>query len=383
LAIPHYTSACLDADGKKDTPGCIYQAAPMDQSVGRYLEMGNTAFLYIFTTEVCLKVIGLGWGQFMVDRFNVFDFIIVVFGYLEFIPVTRLPGGNNIISAFRIFRLARVFKAAKYWPSMQAIIKTLMDTLPSLFYLTVVLCLLMFIAACSGMQLFGDVGIPNEYRANFGDFGTSMLTVFQILTGENWNEVMYVAVGHTSYGFCAFFIFTFIVGGFVILNLYLAILLSAFDCGEPPEFTLSWVTDLWQYFKKSFDKVKVRKESRGINTEMDAISVTAQRLTHYEFDPESAEQEKSTLSNEIASKEVERHVLHREKKTKLIRKALDDKSCGCISKHNRFRLRLARIVHTQRFDDLILILIIVSTLILAFESPKLTECGSKCELFVV
>jgi len=385
LAIPHYTTECLDSDGRKGGPDCIKQAAPMDETVTRYLEEGNTYFLYIFTMEVVLKMVGLGFSQFLVDRFNIFDLLIVLFGYLEFIPLTRLPGGNNILSAFRIFRLARVFKAAKYWSSMQAIIKTLMDTLPSLFYLTVVLCLLMFIAACSGMQLFGDVGIPNSYRANFSDFGTSMITVFQILTGENWNEIMNVAVGHTSYPFCFFFIFTFIVGGFVILNLYLAILLSAFDCGEPPEFSLAWVSDIWKDFTKTFDKVSVRKHGRGISTEMDKIYITANHLSPdtLEFDEEMAEQEKSTLSNEIASKEVERHVVHREKKTEAIRRALDDKSCGCISKHNRFRLRLARVVHTQRFDDLILVLIIVSTLILAFESPKLTECGSDCSLFVV
>ena len=112
----------------------------MDQSTQGILETANTAFLYVFTAEAGLKVFGLGWTQFVVDSFNVFDLVIVLIGYLEYIPFTKLPGGNGIISAFRIFRLARVFKAAKYWPSMQAIIKTLIDTLPSLGYLTVVLC---------------------------------------------------------------------------------------------------------------------------------------------------------------------------------------------------------------------------------------------------
>ena len=45
----------------------------------------------------------------------------------------------------------------------------------------------------TGMQLFGGTfsfpdGIP---PTNFDSFSVAMLTVFQILTGEDWNEVMY------------------------------------------------------------------------------------------------------------------------------------------------------------------------------------------------
>jgi hypothetical protein len=363
----------------------------MDQSTQGILEAANTAFLYIFTAEAGLKVFGLGWTQFVVDSFNVFDLVIVLIGYLEYIPFTKLPGGNGIISAFRIFRLARVFKAAKYWPSMQAIIKTLIDTLPSLGYLTVVLCLLMFIAACAGMQLFGDVGIPLDFRANFGDFGTAMLTVFQILTGENWNEVMYMAVGHTHYGFVAYFIVVFVIGGFVILNLYLAILLSAFDAGDAPEFSMEWLHDIQKSVSAFFaPPMASRTQGRGLSEEVDdsTMHVAIRELQQHKSKTllenltNKRLSEKHTLSNQIATKEVERHVAHRQHKTEAIRRALQGTSCFCVTKHNRLRLRLARIVHTQTFDNLVLALIIISTILLAFESPKLTECATDCPLFV-
>ena len=392
LAVPYYTEACLNADGKPVSGGvegvdCVVQGTTMDKATESFLEKGNEAFLYIFTAEAVLKLVGMGWSQYQADRFNIFDITIVAIGYLEYLPFSTLPGGGGMISAFRIFRLARVFKAAKYWPSMQAIIKTLIDTLPSLFYLTVVLFLLMFIAACTGVQLFGDVGIPVSYRANFGDFGTAMLTVFQILAGDNWNEVMYMAVGHTSYGYTVYFFVVFVVGGFVILNLYLAILLSAFDCGEPPEFSIAWVGEVLGSVGSYFQKLAVRKAGRDVAVEVDTSSMSVvvhemQRKNQHLFD-DLHQALDPTLSNKIATKEVERHVLHRQQKNEAIRRALHGKSCGCVSKHNRVRLQLARMVHTQRFDNFILTLIMVSTLLLALESPSLTRCGTDCPLFSI
>ena len=85
------------------------------------------------------------------------------------------------------------------------------------------------------------VGPQNDFRGNFGSFGISLLTVFQILTGENWNEVMYMGVGHTNILFFFYFFVVFVVGNFIILNLFLAILLSAFDCGDAPDWSVTSV----------------------------------------------------------------------------------------------------------------------------------------------
>ena len=395
LAIPHYTTVCLspaDDMGRReeDAEGCIEQAGEMSGALQDGLELSNNIFLGIFTAEVVLKIYGLGWGQFSVDRFNLFDLVVVIFGFGEHLPFDTIPGGGGIISAFRIFRLARVFKAAKYWPSMQSLVATLIDTLPSLTYLTIVLILLLFIAACTGMQLFGDVGIPLEFRPNFGDFGTAMLTVFQILTGENWNDVMYMSVGKTHYGFVVYFIVIFVVGGFVILNLYLAILLSAFDCGEPPDFSLGWISELKSKVLACLCLGAVRnaKTQGGYDLELE-LDLTSLELEEdsdnidFEDDSPEAVEDELSLSKGIANKEVERKVMHRRQKTAAIRKALRGKSLGCISKHSKLRLRLARIVHAASFDNAILVLIMVSTSILAFESPKLAAKGMSNTLVAV
>ena len=99
------------------------------------------------------------------------------------------------------------------------------------------LFLYMFIAAVAGMQMLGNY-IPYEERSRFTDFGIAMLTIFQMLTGENWNEVCFSAIVTTGgYYIVIYFVLVICVGNFLVLNLFLAIMLSDFNCGEPPDFS--------------------------------------------------------------------------------------------------------------------------------------------------
>jgi len=104
--------------------------------------------------------------------------------------------------------------------------------------LTFMLLLYMFIAAVAGMGLLGNY-IPYSSRSRFTDFGIAMLTIFQMLTGENWNEVMFesiISTGH--YYIVIYFLLVVLVGNFLVLNLFLAIMLSDFTCGEPPDMSI-------------------------------------------------------------------------------------------------------------------------------------------------
>jgi len=92
----------------------------------------------------------------------------------------------------------------------------------------------------AGMQLFGGKlttthGLEEDPRSNFDNFGVAVLTVFQILTGENWNEVMYNSMEVTSLWSVIYFLIVVIVGTYIILNLTLAILLSNFAVAEPED----------------------------------------------------------------------------------------------------------------------------------------------------
>ena len=82
--------------------------------------------------------------------------------------------------------------------------------------------------------------------------GIALLTVFQMLTGENWNEVMFESITTTGqYWIVLYFILIVAVGMFLVLNLFLAILLADFSCGEPPDFSID------NFFKTFFDDIAV------------------------------------------------------------------------------------------------------------------------------
>jgi hypothetical protein len=107
--------------------------------------------------------------------------------------------GGGALSAFRAvrimrtFRVLRVARLLKSMQSMQTIIDVIGRSISSFLYLALLLLLFIFIYALLGMQTFGgqfdfDEGVP---RSNFDTFNTAFITVFQVLTMENWQVVLY------------------------------------------------------------------------------------------------------------------------------------------------------------------------------------------------
>ena len=130
----------------------------------------------------------------------------------------------------RALRLLRIFKVTKYWSSLRNLVISLLNSMRSILSLLFLLFLFILIFALLGMQLFGGAfnfpeGTPD---ANFDTFVISLLTVFQVLTGEDWNEVMYdgiVSQGGISHGmvYSLYFIVLTLFGNYTLLNVFLAI----------------------------------------------------------------------------------------------------------------------------------------------------------------
>jgi len=164
---------------------------PMSSTHTEVIEIANTVLTFLFLLEMILKLIGLGFRGYISDKSNIFDGILVTVGIIE----RSLQGetGSGVI-ALRAFRLFRVFKLAKSWKGLAGILEVMKQSLNSVAYLGLLCLLCMFIFALMGMQFFGKkIKDPDGQspRANFDSIGWAMTTIFQILTGENWNEVMY------------------------------------------------------------------------------------------------------------------------------------------------------------------------------------------------
>jgi len=194
-----------------------------------FQEYTNLFFVILFTVEMLMKMYALGFSGYMVSLFNRFDFFVVLSSILEYALVKNELVPPVGLSVMRCIRLLRGFKVTKYWSAMGNLVKSLVNSISSIVALLVLLVLFIFIFALLGMQLFGGKFVIEGSRATFDSFFQACFTVFQILTGEDWNVVMYDGIqaygGIKGLGSVAliYFLFLFIAGNFILLNVFLAI----------------------------------------------------------------------------------------------------------------------------------------------------------------
>lgn len=141
----------------------------------------NRIVLAIFTLEVVLKITAertQPWRYFQ-DGWNLFDFTIVA--------VCFLPLGGGYVAVLRLFRLLRVIRLVTVIPKLQLLVTALLRSLPSMFYVCLLLFLLFYVYAVIGVILFSG----ND-PVHFGNLWTSFLSLFRIVTLEDWTDVMYL-----------------------------------------------------------------------------------------------------------------------------------------------------------------------------------------------
>ncbi|KAM9321608.1 sodium channel protein type 8 subunit alpha [Gastrophryne carolinensis] len=206
---------------------------PMTEQFEGVLFVGNLVFTGIFTAEMFLKLVAMDPYYYFQEGWNIFDSFIVSLSLMEL----GLQGVEGL-SVLRSFRLLRVFKLAKSWPTLNMLIKIIGNSVGALGNLTVVLAIIVFIFAVVGMQLFGksykdcvckinpDCVLP---RWHMNDFFHSFLIVFRVLCGE-WIETMWDCMEVAGQAMClVVFMMVMVIGNLVVLNLFLALLLSSFS----------------------------------------------------------------------------------------------------------------------------------------------------------
>ncbi|XP_076859258.1 calcium channel, voltage-dependent, L type, alpha 1D subunit, a isoform X2 [Brachyhypopomus gauderio] len=195
-------------------------------------EVVNKVLLSLFTLEMLVKMYSLGLSAYFVSLFNRFDTFVVCGGITETVLVEMQIMSPLGISVFRCVRLLRIFKVTRHWESLSNLVMSLLNSVKSIFSLLLLLFLFILIFSLLGMQVFGgkfNFDATEKNRSSFDNFPQALLTVFQILTGEDWNEVMYDGImafgGPSSSGMivCMYFVILFICGNYILLNVFLAI----------------------------------------------------------------------------------------------------------------------------------------------------------------
>ncbi|XP_062400013.1 calcium channel, voltage-dependent, N type, alpha 1B subunit, a [Sardina pilchardus] len=195
------------------------------------LYLAEFVFLGLFLTEMSLKMYGLGPRTYFHSSFNCFDFAVIIGSIFEVVWAAVKPGASSFgISVLRALRLLRIFKVTKYWNSLRNLVVSLLNSMKSIISLLFLLFLFIVVFALLGMQLFGGQFNFEEETptTNFDTFPAAILTVFQILTGEDWNAVMYHGIesqGGVRRGMFSsvYFIILTLFGNYTLLNVFLAI----------------------------------------------------------------------------------------------------------------------------------------------------------------
>lgn len=149
----------------------------------------NQLILGIFILEI-----GVKWGaempkphRYFLDPWNVFDFVIVAACFI--------PGAGQYAVVLRLLRLLRVLKLLNAIPKLQILVGALLKSIPSMFYVSVLLFLLFYVYAVAAVFLFG---VNDPYH--FGDLQNSLLSLFRGVTLEDWTDLMYIQMyGCESY----------------------------------------------------------------------------------------------------------------------------------------------------------------------------------------
>ncbi|XP_068075602.1 voltage-dependent L-type calcium channel subunit alpha-1C isoform X9 [Danio rerio] len=365
-------------------------------------DIANKVLLALFTGEMLLKMYSLGLQAYFVSLFNRFDSFVVCGGILETILVETKIMSPLGISVLRCVRLLRIFKITRYWNSLSNLVASLLNSVRSIASLLLLLFLFIIIFSLLGMQLFGGkFNFDETRRSTFDNFPQSLLTVFQILTGEDWNSVMYdgiMAYGGPSFPgmlVCIYFIILFICGNYILLNVFLAIavdnladaesLTSAQKEEEEEKERKKLARTASPEKRQNSEKPPLEDEKKEEKIELKSITSdgetpTATKINIDEYTGEDNEEKNPYPVNDFPAgeddeEEPEMPVGPRPRPLsdiQLKEKAVpmpQAKAFFIFSPSNKFRVLCHKIVNHNIFTNLILFFILLSSISLAAEDP--------------
>ena len=190
------------------------------EAYGEELLLFNHVVLAVFIVEIVVKLVA-EWPRplrYFKDGWNVFDFSIVA---LSLVPAT-----GEFAMAARLIRLLRVFRLVSALPELRLIVSTLVRSVPGMANVIVLMTIIFYVYGVMGYHLFHE----ND-PTHWSSLGISLLTLFRIVTLEDWTDVMYTAMELHPFAWIYFVSFV-VVGTFVIINLFIAVVINNLDAAK-------------------------------------------------------------------------------------------------------------------------------------------------------
>lgn len=210
------------------------------QRYGKLVHLLDWIIIWLFALEAALKMAqhGRHFYRYFQDPWNIFDFTIVV--------VCFLPVDAQYAAVLRLARVLRALRLISTVPQLQLLVGSLIKSLPSMFYVGILLALMFYIYAVMGVFLWRD----ND-PVHFRDLQTSMLSLFRVVTLEDWTDIMYIQMhGSDRYPFsaqdraayegrfnsvarpvigAAYFVSFVLLGTMIMLNLFIGVIIKSME----------------------------------------------------------------------------------------------------------------------------------------------------------
>ncbi|XP_071993345.1 voltage-dependent L-type calcium channel subunit alpha-1S isoform X2 [Engystomops pustulosus] len=368
------------------------------ESLTKAQDIANQVLLALFTMEMILKIYALGFQSYFMSLFNRFDCFVVCTGLLEILLVASNVMSPLGISVLRCIRLLRIFKITRYWTSLNNLVASLLNSVRSIASLLLLLFLFMIIFALLGMQMFGgkfDFEDTDIRRSTFDTFPQALITVFQILTGEDWNSVMYngiMAYGGPSFPgmlVCIYFVILFVCGNYILLNVFLAIAVD--NLAEAENLTSAQKAKAEERKKKKLARTQPDKSEEEKlllakkleqKAKVDGISTTAKlKIDEFESNVNEIKDPYPSADFPGDDEEEEPDIPLSPRPRPLAELQLKEKavpmpeasSFFIFSPTNKIRVLCHRIVNATTFTNFILLFILLSSISLAAEDPIRTD----------
>jgi voltage-gated sodium channel len=193
--------------GLETSPALVAAHAPLFRAL-------DTLVLALFTAELAVRLLAHGARPlgFLRSPWNVFDLVLVVLAYV--------PAVGPLSTVARLARVLRVLRLVSAAPQLRLIVETMLRSIPSLGYVTLLLGLLLYVYAVVGVKLFAAAD-PEHW----GSLGAALVTLFGVLTLEGWVELQRTAMNATPLAWIYFSSFV-LVAVFVMVNLFVAVVLN-------------------------------------------------------------------------------------------------------------------------------------------------------------
>uniref|UniRef100_A0A8D3D2P5 Calcium voltage-gated channel subunit alpha1 Ib n=1 Tax=Scophthalmus maximus TaxID=52904 RepID=A0A8D3D2P5_SCOMX len=332
------------------------------------LEICNIVFTSMFSLEMILKLTAFGSFSYLRNPYNVFDGVIVIISVCEI--VGQSDGG---LSVLRTFRLLRVLKLVRFMPALRRQLVVLMKTMDNVATFCMLLMLFIFIFSILGMHIFGckfslktETGDTVPDRKNFDSLLWAIVTVFQILTQEDWNVVLYNGMAATSPLAALYFVALMTFGNYVLFNLLVAILVEGFQAEG--DANRSYSDD--DRSSSNFDESE-RHDSIKLSGEPTGFCHNLLKATYY------------TMFFQFF---LFLYLCFRVQKMTEVYKpdwceSREEWSVYLFSPRNKFRLLCQSIIAHKLFDYVVLAFIFLNCITVALERPRILQ-GSLERLFL-